>query len=270
MEEYKTGYAAAQALGKQLTTYVRPVLQQLDVLLDRPLVRTVLDLLQVMLVLRHNRYGLLLSELGGYLLGPAHAPAGTKRISNLLRSPRWSHALIDQYQWRQADRQVQALQQSGSPVLVVWDESVVEKPESWQAKDSVQCGPPKRSVSTASSRATTIHPPASRPCETSSRWRCNAWCAHVGTVRLDSPVGSTPTSGSSRMWSPVRNVGDACQPARCQRPPAPQQKAHQVTELEHLINSSCRVLGIHPFDLTRCEDHAAIVAAAKMSIGDEK
>jgi hypothetical protein len=130
MEEYKTGEAAAQALGERLTAYVRPVLEQLDVLLDRRLVRTVLELLQVMLVLRHNRNGLLLSELGGYLLGPAHAPAGTKRISNLLRSPRWSHVLIDQFQWQQANRHVHALQQSQSPVLVVWDESVVEKPES--------------------------------------------------------------------------------------------------------------------------------------------
>jgi hypothetical protein len=39
--------------------------------------------------------GLLLSELGGYLLGPDQAPAGTKRISNLVHAADWSDADIN-------------------------------------------------------------------------------------------------------------------------------------------------------------------------------
>jgi hypothetical protein len=130
MNEYRTGAATAQALGEKLVRYVTPVLDELTQVLDVRLVRTALGLLQVMLVLRHNRYGLLLSELGGYLLGPEQAPAGTKRISNLLRSRLWSHGLIDGFLWQMAERRVQALRALVTDTLVVWDESVVEKPES--------------------------------------------------------------------------------------------------------------------------------------------
>jgi len=130
MSEYRTGEETGQALGEKLVGYVAPVLEELEKTLDRRLVRTVLGLLQVMLVLRHDRYGLLLSELGGYLLGPGHAPAGTKRISNLLRSRRWSHVVIDGHLWQQAERRVQSLRALAGDALVVWDESVVEKPES--------------------------------------------------------------------------------------------------------------------------------------------
>lgn len=130
MSEYKTGEVMAQARGEKLVRYVAPVLDELEKELDIRLVRTALGLLQVILTLRHSRYGLLLSELGGYLLGPVHAPAGTKRISNLLRSPRWDHGVIDRYLWELADRRVQSLRGLQTDALVVWDESVVEKPES--------------------------------------------------------------------------------------------------------------------------------------------
>ena len=46
--------------------------------------------------------GLLLSELGAYLLSPDKAPAGTKRLSNLLRNNKWTHSLIDQFLWQRA------------------------------------------------------------------------------------------------------------------------------------------------------------------------
>ena len=70
---------------EHLGEFVRPLLGEPNERLAKRLVRTFVGLLQVILALRHNRYGLL-SELGGYLLGVAQAPAGTKRISNLLRS----------------------------------------------------------------------------------------------------------------------------------------------------------------------------------------
>jgi hypothetical protein len=130
MHEYSDAQLAAQGLSERLVAFVQPLLVRLDEKLDKRLVRTCLGLLQVMVLLRHNRYGLLLSELGGYLLGPAHAPAGTKRISNLLRSERWSHQVVDDHLWQQADRHVQQLVESQATALVLWDESVIEKPES--------------------------------------------------------------------------------------------------------------------------------------------
>lgn len=130
MKKYNEGQEASQAVSVQMVEFVRPLLAQLDVRLDKRLVRTFLSLLQVIVMVRHNRYGLLLSELGGYLLGAAHAPAGTKRISNLLRSKRWGHEVVGSYLWQQAERHVQTLLGIGAQAYAVWDESVIEKPES--------------------------------------------------------------------------------------------------------------------------------------------
>ena len=79
---------------------------------------------------RHRQQGLVLSELGGHLLPPDQAPAGTKRISNLLRSPRWAAAQLCEYLWGQADQRVGELGRAGELALAIWDESVLEKPES--------------------------------------------------------------------------------------------------------------------------------------------
>jgi len=80
----------ARSLGKRLEAYVRPVLIELDKSLDKRLVRTFLKALQVTVQFRHRAQGLLLSELRAYILSPEHKPAGTKRLSNLLRSEKWA------------------------------------------------------------------------------------------------------------------------------------------------------------------------------------
>lgn len=120
----------AQQLSLHLATFLAPLLRQLDAHLDARLVRTVHAAVAAILMWRHRNHGLLLSELGSYLLGPAHAPAGTKRLSNLLRSPNWTAALISEWLWQHATARVHALQRAKDDVLVIWDESVLEKPES--------------------------------------------------------------------------------------------------------------------------------------------
>jgi hypothetical protein len=94
------------------------------------LVRTFAATVRLFLAVRHRACGLLLSELGGYLAGPAHAPAGTKRLSNLLRSRGWTHRLIERFLWRRATARVAELSAAGHDALALWDESVLEKPES--------------------------------------------------------------------------------------------------------------------------------------------
>ena len=84
----------------------------------------------MLLQVRHRACGLLLSELGGYLATPAHAPAGTKRLSNLLRSRRWTHRVLERFLWRGAARRLAELAASGRDAIALWDESVLEKPES--------------------------------------------------------------------------------------------------------------------------------------------
>lgn len=120
----------AWQLSQQLTTFVQPLLAKLDALVDLRLVQTFLATLQVLVEFRHRNNGLLLSELGAYLATPEHAPAGTKRLSNLLRAAEWGSKLIEHFLWQQADARLLALEQAGEEGLLLWDESVLEKPES--------------------------------------------------------------------------------------------------------------------------------------------
>jgi DDE family transposase len=124
----------ATALRERLATLLQPLLTQLDAQLDRRLVRTCLATIEAVLRFRHRAHGLLLSELGGELLGPAHAPAGTKRLSNLLRSRKWSATLIADFLWQRAQARIQEWRANGDAVLLVWDDSILEKAESLKAE----------------------------------------------------------------------------------------------------------------------------------------
>ena len=124
----------AEVLSELCYRFVRPVLGRLSQELDRRLVQTLLDLLQVIVIHRHRQHGLVLTELGGQLLAPAHAPAGTKRIARLLHSARWQAATLIDYLWDQGDDALQRLLHPQDDIYVIWDESVLEKPESLKAE----------------------------------------------------------------------------------------------------------------------------------------
>lgn len=135
-------YAAALAKGKpaadavstdlrqQLHAFLVPLLKPLDAQIDARLVRTFQATIELLLRFRHRHYALLLSELGAELLSPDRAPAGTKRLSNLLRSRKWDASLLTDFLWEQATSRFQALLAQGQAALLVWDDSVLEKPES--------------------------------------------------------------------------------------------------------------------------------------------
>ena len=118
----------------QLVKFVWPLLVKLNEKLDRRLVTTFLGLVMAIIMHRHRNNGLLLSELGGYLLGAEQGRAGTKRISNLVHSERWEAGLIEDYFWQAGMQRVEELWAQGERPLVIWDESVLEKPESLQAE----------------------------------------------------------------------------------------------------------------------------------------
>ena len=79
--------------------FLTPLLAKLDKGMDARLVNTLFDLVLVIIMHRERHQGLVLSELGGELLGEKHAPAGSKRISNLLHSKRWQAAQIEEELW---------------------------------------------------------------------------------------------------------------------------------------------------------------------------
>ena len=124
------GRQQSEVLADLCYRFGRPLLEKLYMKLDRRLVQTMLNLMIVIVIHRHRNHGLLLSELGGYLLNGEHAPAGTKRIHNLLRHPGWEAQAISDYLWQQADQAVQQRQSPQDDVYVIWDESVIEKSES--------------------------------------------------------------------------------------------------------------------------------------------
>lgn len=125
---------ASEELVERLYQHSKSVLCELKKVLDRRLVKTLLDLLVVILIHRHRNQGMLLSELGGYLMGMDRAPAGTKRISKLLHSPRWGAEVIEKWMWDQGDEKVLACMHPQDDTYVIWDESVIEKSESIESE----------------------------------------------------------------------------------------------------------------------------------------
>lgn len=125
--------ALACTLQEQLQHFLGPLLIRLDTQIDRRLVRTFGATVQAILQLRNRGSGLLLTELGTLLLSPEHAPAGTKRLSNLLRSPKWGAEIIADFLWQSADARRRELESQSEDTLLLWDESVLEKPESTEA-----------------------------------------------------------------------------------------------------------------------------------------
>jgi hypothetical protein len=126
--------SAAHFFSHRLNAFLSPLLTELDKLLDKRLVYTFKGLCESIIRLRSRSTGLLLSELGAYLLSPDKAPAGTKRISNLLRSKKWQDQVIVDYLAQQAQSYAQRLLEKQEPLLLLWDESVQEKPESLAAE----------------------------------------------------------------------------------------------------------------------------------------
>ena len=124
----------SRVLENQCWEFLQPLLEAVHKKIDRRLVKTLLDLVLVILMHRNRNSGLLLSELGDHLLGGERGPAGVKRIASLLHSRKWGSSLILKYLWQQANEKVKVLLRGKEEAYVIWDESVLEKAESLQAE----------------------------------------------------------------------------------------------------------------------------------------
>jgi hypothetical protein len=124
----------SRVLEHHLYGFMGDLLWGLNEQIDRRLVSTFFGLVMAIIIHRHRNHGLLLSELGGYLLGPERCCAGTKRISKLLHSEKWKAKCINRYLWQRGTARVAELQAAGELPLILWDESVLEKPESLKAE----------------------------------------------------------------------------------------------------------------------------------------
>ncbi|HEX2916037.1 MAG TPA: transposase [Chloroflexia bacterium] len=119
-------------LAQHLQLFLAPLTRQLTSKLDVRLVRTFFALIIAIISFRERHHALLLSQLGAFLVPPHQAPAGAKRLHNLIHSPAWSASLIQNFFWRQAAHFIRQLKASNQLALVIWDDSVIEKNESRQ------------------------------------------------------------------------------------------------------------------------------------------
>lgn len=122
--------ARSRVLSDLVYAFLKPWLVELDRRLDRRLVQTALGSILALILNRNRSHGLVLSELGGYLLAVQNAVAGTKRLGRLLHAPGWSAESIDTFLDRQAQAKLERLEMDDELALAIWDESVLEKAES--------------------------------------------------------------------------------------------------------------------------------------------
>ena len=82
-----------RALEADLSQFLVPLVEWLDTLLDKRLVRTLVASIMALLEWRNRAHGLLLSELGGLHLRSGACSSGHEAAlqpaTNLLRSPKW-------------------------------------------------------------------------------------------------------------------------------------------------------------------------------------
>lgn len=112
----------------------RELFEKIGKKLDSRLMKTMQDLSKAIIAHRNRGQGMVLSELGGWIAGPDKAPVGVKRITRLLESQNWDEKEIEEHLWQQATEKVMELQQPQETAYVIWDESVIEKPESLKSE----------------------------------------------------------------------------------------------------------------------------------------
>lgn len=171
---------ASRFLLHQLDSFTHDIRQRLDEQIDSRLVRTFFDLMVAILILRERRMGLLLSELGGYICGFNKGPAGTKRISNLLRSKKWTAHTIDDFFFERTTQRIAKLKAKGKRALLLWDDSRIEKHESWVSEGlcSVWSSKAKRLTQI---RRGFYTPPKGRICVPGYKWT-GVFLSHIGGV----------------------------------------------------------------------------------------
>jgi len=174
--EQKAGYF----LLSQAEVFTRSIMEELNKQIDSRLIGTFYNLFVTILMFRNRSMGLLLSELGGYICGFDRAPAGTKRISNLLRSKKWKASLIDSFFFNRTVDRIDEIQKKDKRPLLLWDDSRVEKHESWVCEGLCSV------LSSKAKRLTRIRPgffspPKERICVPGFQWT-GVFLSHLGGI----------------------------------------------------------------------------------------
>jgi hypothetical protein len=179
----------SQQIAQELESFLTPLLIVLDRLLDKRLVRTFVQCCIAIVRFRNSKQALLLSELGSYLDGvrglSMSAPAGTKRVGNLLRSIKWTVSSIDRFLLEEADQEVKKLKTQGKRILCIWDGGVVEKPESRAVEGLCPVTSSKAKRLSRSSKGLVFNMPAKRPVMVAGmQWTGALFAGMEGTIKV--------------------------------------------------------------------------------------
>ncbi len=203
---------AGSFLLHQIDRYTCQIRVDLDAAIDKRLVDTFFNLFAIILMFRERRMGLLLSELGGYLCGHSKAPAGTKRISNLLRSEKWSASMIDEHFFERSVERIVAMIAKKKRPLLLWDDSRVEKHESWVCEGlcSVWSSKAKRLTRL---RPGYFTPPKQRICVPGFKWTgvflsCLGQAPSVCQMSWWTTRGKFKEDPDNIMWRLLRKVNE--------------------------------------------------------------
>lgn len=123
----------SQWCANRFLQFVFPLVRELDVTMDKRPLRTLVQAVEAILAFRNRHQGLLLSELGDAMDGLGGG-GGSKRLSRLIHHRGWKAQHIEEFLLQRADERVEQWQASGQEGLLIWDGTVVEKPESLKAE----------------------------------------------------------------------------------------------------------------------------------------
>ncbi len=116
-------------LGMDLFRFLEPLVGELDITVDKRPLRTLVQTVEAIIAFRDRNHGLLLSELGDYMDGLGGG-GGTKRLSTLIHHRGWQAEQIEEFLLQEADSQIASWEAQGEDGLLIWDGTVLEKPES--------------------------------------------------------------------------------------------------------------------------------------------
>ncbi len=116
-----------------LLRFLEPLVCELDVTGDKRPWRTLVQTVEAIVAFRDRNHGLLLSELGEYMDGLGRG-GGTKRLSTLIHHRGWKAQQVEEFLLWRADSQLASWEAQGEDGLLIWDGTVLEKPESLSAE----------------------------------------------------------------------------------------------------------------------------------------
>jgi Transposase DDE domain len=123
----------SQWYGRSLFCFLEPLVRELDATVDKRPLRTLVQTVEAIIAFRDRSHGLLLSELGDAMDGLGRG-GGTKRLSTLIHHQGWKAKQIEEFLLWRADEQIAQWEAGGEDGLLIWDSTVLEKPESLKAE----------------------------------------------------------------------------------------------------------------------------------------